>query len=96
MTADATSHADERLRAAIVFAMVLQVVLGLLCALMLDFGVLVRLFGIVLVAFWVGFVVFLGRRPPTLTRIHLLFVRYGFVVLLVLGWLVAHFALGVT
>lgn len=72
-------------------AVALQALLGLLSALILDGGTSARIFGIALIAFWGGAALLVWRRPqsPTGTDIELL--RFGYLPLVVIAFLVVHF-----
>jgi len=72
-------------------AIALQVLLGLLSALVLDGGALARICGIALLAFWCGAAVLIWRHPRTPTRTDINVVRFGYLPVVVLTFLLVHF-----
>ena len=72
-------------------AVVLQILLGLLSALILDGGTTARICGIALVGFWVGAVLLICRRPHSPTRSDIELLRFGYLPLIVIAFFVVHF-----
>lgn len=72
-------------------AVALQALLGLLSALILDGGTTARICGIALVAFWGGAVVLIGRRPQSPTRTDIELLRFGYLPLVVIAFVLVHF-----
>src|SRR4051812_11976459 len=72
-------------------AVVLQVLVGLFSALILDGGTTARICGIALVAFWGGAVVLIWRRPHSPTRRDIELLRFGYLPLVVIAFLLVHF-----
>ena len=72
-------------------AVALQALLGLLSALILDGGTTARICGIALVAFWGGAAVLIWRRPQSPTRIDIELLRFGYLPLVVIAFLLVHF-----
>jgi len=54
-----------------------QILLGLLCGLMLDGGMLGSMFLYALVAFWIGFITILARRPKNPTKTDIFAIKWG-------------------
>ena len=82
---------SPRYRQAIFEAVGLQVLLGFLSLLILDGGTTARICGVALVAFWIGALVLIWRRPkwPTPTDIQVL--RFGYLPVVVLAFFLVHF-----
>jgi hypothetical protein len=72
-------------------ALVLQMLLGLLSALILDGGTTARICGIALIAFWAGAAVLIWRHPQMPTRTDITFVRFGYLPVVVLAFFLVHF-----
>ncbi len=70
-------------------AVILQAVLGILTALMLDGGRSFVFFEVAFVGHWIGILLIMGRRPLTPTRFDLIYVRYGVIINLVLAGIIA-------
>jgi hypothetical protein len=66
-------------------AVVLQVLTQLVSALLGDGGLMASVGGCTMAAFWAGVVSVMWRRPMHPTRLDLLYVRWGYVPLLVIG-----------
>jgi len=62
--------------------MFLQLFLALISGMILDGGVLARLLLIASIAFWIGVVFILFRRPQTPSRFDLSYLRIGLFVIL--------------
>ena len=80
---------SEEYRRPIQWALIQQLVIGILSLLMLDGGMMARQCALVLVAFWVGTVLILWRRPANPTSWDLSLIQFGFVLLLILSELLA-------
>jgi hypothetical protein len=76
-------------RDAIKVAILLQVPLTLLMFLLLDFGYTARIGACAMGGFWIGVTAVMFRRPRSPSRLDLLYVRWGYLVLLVLSVIVA-------
>lgn len=76
-------HSDSY-RAPLHSALYVQCVIVVLCGLLLDFGVSARIATITMVAFWVGVLLIMLRRPRTPTVADLWIVRFGFLPLFVI------------
>jgi hypothetical protein len=72
-------------------ALILQTVLGVLSALMLDGGETARICGIALVAFWGAAAVLIWRHPHSPSRIDITFVRFGYLPVVVVAFCLVHF-----
>jgi hypothetical protein len=69
----------------------LQVLLGFLSLLILDGGTIARICGIAVVAFWGGAAVLIWRRPQSPTRTDILLLRFGYVPVVVIAFLLVYF-----
>ncbi|MEI8289428.1 MAG: hypothetical protein WCH99_08130 [Verrucomicrobiota bacterium] len=72
-------------------AVAIQLVLGILSALILDGGTVARICGIALVAFWGGAVVMIWRHPQSPTKVDIELIRFGFLPVAVLAFFLVHF-----
>jgi len=72
----------------------LQLLLGFFSGTILDGGATARVFGIALIAFWLGAIVLIWRRPhsPTATDIKLL--RFGYLPLAGIAFLLLYLIRG--
>lgn len=68
----------------------LQVLIGFLSLLILDGGTTARICGIALVAFWGGAAVLIWRRPQSPTRTDIELLRFGYLPLVVIAFLLVH------
>ena len=66
-------------------AVLLQALTLLVSALLLDGGLMARICGCAMAAFWAGATSVTWRRPMHPTRLDLLYVRWGYLPLLVIG-----------
>ena len=66
-------------------AVAIQLILGILSALIIDDGTVARICGIALVAFWGGAVVLIWRHPQSPTRTDIELIRFGFLPVAVLA-----------
>src|SRR5262245_56829658 len=73
-------------------AIVLQTLLGLLSAHVLDGGTLARICGIALIAFWCGAALLIWRHPRTPTRTDIALVRFGYLPVVVIAFFLVHFS----
>ena len=71
-------------------AFVQQSVIMVLAGMILDGGVVAQSCFYAFAAFWVGVGVILWRRAPAPTKVDLLIVRGGFIVLCVLSFFLTH------
>jgi hypothetical protein len=65
-------------------ALLLQSVLGMFTALLLDGGRSFTFFGVALLAHWIGIILIVARRPTTPTEFDLSFIRIGILPIFVL------------
>jgi len=74
---------------AIFNALIMQIVLGILSAMILDGGVCAQICGVALLAFWGGAAVLIWRRPQSPTEIDIFLIRFGYIpVIFIAGVLV--------
>jgi hypothetical protein len=66
-------------------ALVLQLLTTLALLAILDGGTLAKAGGAAMVGFWIGAVVVMFRRPRTPGPLDLLYVRWGYLVMLAVG-----------
>lgn len=59
-------------------SLVVQLIVGVLAALMLDGGVLARVVGVAVLAFWLSAAVLVLRRPWKPSKFDLAFIQWGF------------------
>ena len=71
-------------RPAILEALTLQVMIGVLALMILDGGGIAQLCGIALLAFWAGAVTLIFRRPQNPTAPDLILLRFGYLPLVLL------------
>lgn len=71
-------------------ALILQVILGLLAMMVLDGGHIAHTTGIAVLAFWSGAAVIMIRRPTAPTQTDLRLIRFGFLPLLVITFVLAE------
>ncbi len=81
-------------REAVRVALVLQVVAALLLLMILDGGVLAKVGGAAMIGFWIGVAAIMVRRPMTPSAVDLLYVRWGYVPLLLLAVAFSPFIAG--
>jgi hypothetical protein len=72
-------------REAVKGALVLQVMTALLLLMVLDGGVMAQAGGAAMIGFWIGVGIVMLRRPRTPTKVDLLYVRWGFLPMLVVA-----------
>jgi|LakMenEpi03Aug12_release.lakeMendotaPanAssembly.Ray.scaffolds.fasta_scaffold580348_2 hypothetical protein len=70
---------------AVKHALVLQSIATVLLMLVLDGGSLAKVGSASMVAFWIGAAVVMARRPRTPTGLDLLYIRWGFLPVLLVG-----------
>ena len=82
---------SDHYRAAIFFAVKLQVILGILSLFILDGGESAQILGVALVAFWAAVTVQIWRNPkyPTITDIRL--IRFGYPLVVLLAYFLVQF-----
>lgn len=68
----------------------LQVILGILSLMILDGGDCARICGAALLAFWGGAIVLIWRHPQTPTKTDLELVRFGYLPVVVITFVVIH------
>ncbi len=68
----------------------LQLVVGILSLLILDGGTTARICGIGLLAFWGGATCVICRRPRHPTRFDIALLRFGYLPLIVVAYLLVH------
>ncbi len=75
-------------QSAVIWAAVQQAVAGVLSAMMLDGGVFLEVWCFTILAFWVGVILIVLRRPLSPTRLDVLAIKYGFVPFFIVAcWL---------
>jgi len=77
-------------RSPIFEAVGIQVVVGLLSALILDDGTAARICGVAIVAFWAGVAALIARRLSSPSRVDIFLVRFGFLPVVVLAHSLVH------
>jgi hypothetical protein len=80
---------------ALKFGVIVQIAIFVLTALVLDGGELNRLCTIAIIGYWIGVGIILLRRDASITKIDILFIRYGVVVLLIMMPLIAKLVYGI-
>ncbi len=76
---------------AIKSAMIQQVIFFILAVLMLDMGLTLHITVIAIMAFWFAFGVIIFRRPRSPTKGDIRFIRYGFLLIFVVVFMVGPF-----
>lgn len=76
---------------AIYDALLLQIVLGILSAMILDGGVMAQVCGIALVAFWGGVAVLIWRQPQSPSRVDIGLIRFGYLPLIIISGFLSGF-----
>ena len=76
-------------RSAIWFALALQIPIALVLVLLLDGGHLTRIGGYSMIAFWLGALAIVWRRPERPTLFDLAYVRMGYLPILGIAVLVS-------
>ncbi len=72
-------------RDAVKVALVLQVIATLFLLAILDGGTLAKVGGAAMLGFWIGVAVVMIRRPRNPSTLDLLYVRWGYIVMLIVG-----------
>jgi hypothetical protein len=72
-------------------AIILQLVFGFFTALMLDGGRSFEFFKVAFVGHWIGILMIVGRRPISPTKVDILFIRWGLLLLLLTMGVIAPF-----
>ena len=75
---------SQSYNAAFITGLKIQAVLGILTALILDFGVMHRMYWIAMLSQWMLVWILLFRRPRSPTRLDLQITRYGIIPLFTL------------
>ncbi len=78
-------------REAVKVALVLQVIATLFLRTILDGGTLAKVGGAAMVGFWIGAAVVMIRRPRNPGSLDLLYVRWGYLAMLMVGILCMPF-----
>lgn len=78
-------------RKAIFDALVLQIFIGLLSAMILDGGGCAQVCGVALLAFWGGAAVLIWRRPQSPTQTDILLLRFGYFLVIFIAGVLIHF-----
>jgi hypothetical protein len=74
----------KELRSALFDSLMIQIVLGIVAGLMLDGGMCLQMWTFSMVAFWSGCVLVLARRWKIPTKMDLVMIRWGFLILCLL------------
>lgn len=74
---DKESRFSTAYRGSLVIVLSQQILLGLLAGMCLDGGVLGMIFLYSLIAFWVGFVMIVSRRPNNPTKVDIFVIKWG-------------------
>ena len=69
----------------------LQIVVGFLSLLILDGGTIARICGIALMAFWIGAVVLIWRRPNSPTPADIELLRFGYLPVIFIAYFFVRF-----
>jgi hypothetical protein len=72
-------------REAVWVALVLQVIATLFLLTILDGGTLAKVGGAAMAGFWIGAAVVMVRRPRSPSTLDLLYVRWGYIAMLIVG-----------
>jgi hypothetical protein len=72
-------------RDAIKVAIVLQTLATLLLLSLLDGGTLAKIGGAAIAGFWIGVAAIMFRRPRNPSSLDLLYVRWGYIAMLIVG-----------
>jgi hypothetical protein len=83
------SSSDPRLRSAVKIGGTLDAAMLVLASLVLDGGVMARLFCTASVGYWLGVIAIFARRVSSPTRLDLLFTKYGAALLCFLSAFIA-------
>lgn len=78
-------------RKAIFDALILQIVIGILSAMILDGGGCAQIFGVALLAFWGGAAVLIWRHPQSPTQVDILLIRFGYFLVIFIAGVLIHF-----
>jgi hypothetical protein len=81
---------DDAYGPAVKFTLVVQVILLFISSMVLDGGHTLRTVAIAMLAFWASVLILIVRNPRTAGKWDLVYVRAGFLPILVVTWLVAH------
>lgn len=80
-------------RRAVFTALIVQFFAGLLSAMALDMGVMMKACGLALVPFWTGASILIFRRPQSPTKADIALVRFGFIPVFILMWAIGCWVL---
>jgi hypothetical protein len=72
-------------------AVLLQLVAGVLTALMLDGGRSLGFFKVAIIGHWIGILLITGRRPHSPTKVDIILIRWGALLLLLVAAGIAPF-----
>jgi hypothetical protein len=78
-------------RKAIFDALILQIIIGVLSAMILDGGDCANVCGVALLAFWGGAAVLIWRRPQSPTETDMLLIRFGYFLVIFMAGTLVHF-----
>ena len=78
-------------REAIRFALLLQVITTIVLMMVLDGGILAKTGAAAMIAFWIGASLIILRRPKTPSEMDLLYLRFGYLVALVIAALLSPY-----
>jgi hypothetical protein len=73
-------------------ALAVQVIIAILSLMILDGGQVAQICGVALVAFWGGVSVLIYRRPHTPSRTDLQVIRFGYLPVVVLAFVLVNWA----
>jgi len=90
MTSKLSTTLDDAYGPAMKFTVVVQLILLLLSGMVLDLGHTSRIVAIAMLAFWASVLMLVMRNPRTAGKWDLVYIRAGFLLILVVTWLVAH------
>jgi hypothetical protein len=86
------SEASSQYWSALKHGIVLQLIVGVLAALSLDLGESLGFFTVAALGHWIGiFFIIIARRPHSPSKVDILFIRWGIVLLLIVTGLIAPF-----
>ena len=75
------------------FALIIQAFIVLLASLTLDGGVFARICGVALFGFWGSAAVLIWRRPHHPTKMDLSLIRSGYLLVVLITWILAAWIL---
>jgi hypothetical protein len=72
---------SEDYRAPVMFALLLQIPIAVICFLVLDGGQLAKICGIAMAAHWAGILLVMARRPHAPLMTDIAYIRLGFLLI---------------